>query len=268
MKISYLGPEGTYCYGACNLYTQGKDYTKIKAKTITDAIQMLVDDEVDECIVPIENSIRGTVLETVDALLENKNLSAKKEIILNIGHCLLSNHKCKKEDIKEIYSHPQALGQCKNYIKNNLARCKLNEVESTAKGAEIIKEKNNCACIANKICAEYYDLKIVDENIQDKNNNQTRFFVLSKKIKNKKENKKISLIFSTENNPGALYKILGLFNIFDVNMSKIESRPAQTGLGEYWFWVDIEGNIEDEKIKTLLDITKKRCSYFRIIGMY
>ena len=181
---------------------------------------------------------------------------------------MLSNTKCNKDEIKELYSHPQALGQCKKYIQNNLKNCKINEVESTAKGAEIIKNIESSAYISNKICAEFYGLEIIDENIQDKKNNQTRFFVLSKKVKHKKENKKISLMFSTANSPGALYKILGLFNIFEVNLSKIESRPAQTGLGDYWFWVDLEGNIEDEKVNILLDTIKKRCSYFRILGMY
>ncbi len=229
---------------------------------------LLVNDEVDECIVPIENSIRGTVLESLDILVEENELNIIDEVILDIQHCLLSNKKYEKEDIRQIYSHPQALGQCKKYIDNNIKNCDLIEVESTAKGAEIVKNKENSGCIANKICAEYYGLEIIEENIQDRNNNQTRFIVLSKKTSNKKSNSKISLLFSTANSPGALYKILGLFNIFDVNLSKIESRPAQTELGEYWFWVDLEGNMEDEKIKSLLDIIKNRCSFFRILGMY
>ena len=89
MKISYLGPEGTYCYGACNLYTEGKDYTKIKAKNITEAVELLINDEVDECIVPMENSIRGTVLETLDALIQNNDLNIIREIILDIRALLI-----------------------------------------------------------------------------------------------------------------------------------------------------------------------------------
>lgn len=250
------------------MYTNGKDYTEIKAKTITEAIMLLINDEVDECIVPLENSIKGTVLETLDLLIEEKNLNIVHEEILDIQHCLLSNKKYNKEEIEKIFSHIQALGQCKKYIHNNIKNCELIEVESTAKGAEMVKNIEKSACIANKMCAEIYGLQVIEENIQDRTNNQTRFIVLSKKIENKKGNTKISLAFSTVNSPGALYKILGLFNIFDVNLTKIESRPAQTGLGEYWFWVDLEGNIQDEKIKSLLDIIKDKCSYFRILGMY
>lgn len=113
-----------------------------------------------------------------------------------------------------------------------------------------------------------YNLKIIDENIQDKKNNQTRFFILSKKAILKNENKKISLVFSTDNNPGALYQILGLFNTFGVNLSKIESRPTETGLGDYWFWVDVDIKVKDEKINILLDIIKDKCSYFRVLGIY
>lgn len=224
--------------------------------------------EVDECIVPLENSIRGTVLETLDSLLEDEKLSIVHEIVLDIKHCLMANKKYNNEDIKTIYSHTQALGQCKKYIQNNIPNCIIHEVESTAKGAQLAKENDYSACIANKDCASIYELELMDTNIQDRNNNQTRFIVLSKENENKEENSKITIIFSTSNNPGALYKILGLFNIFDVNLTKIESRPAQTGLGEYWFWVDFEGNIKEENVKSLLDIVKKQCSFFRILGMY
>lgn len=187
---------------------------------------------------------------------------------MDISHCLLTNKKYKKEEINEIFSHPQAIGQCRKYIKNNFEHCKINEIESTGKGAILVKNLDKSACIANRICAKIYDLEVLEENIQDKNNNQTRFVVLSKYKSDNINNKKISLMFSTENKPGDLYKILGIFNIFEVNLSKIESRPAQTGLGDYWFWVDIEGNIKDEKMNIVLDIIKKKCSYFRILGTY
>ena len=267
MKISYLGPKGTYCYDACNLYNKDKEFEIIGANTITEAIELLLDDKVDECIVPIENSIKGTVLETLDNIFENEELFIKKELVLDIEHCLLG-YNTKKQECQKLYSHSQAIGQCKKYIQNKLNNCQLIEVESTAKGAENVKKFQNGLCIANKICAELYDLPIVDEKIQDRNNNQTRFFVLTKNRKHKEENVKISLVFSTENKPGALYRILGLINTFEVNMTKIESRPSKTGLGDYWFWIDISIDKIDEKIKVLFDIIQSKCSYFRILGVY
>ena len=268
MKISYLGPKGTYCYDACNLYNKDKGYEMIPANTITEAVELLVNGKVEECVVPIENSIRGTVLETIDLISENDELFIKQELVLDIVHCLLGNKNVNKQENQKIYSHSQAIGQCKNYIKNELKNCQIIEVESTAKGAENVKNLKEGLCIANKICAELYDLQIIDENIQDRNNNQTKFFVLTKNKNHRKDNVKISLVFSTENKPGALYKILGLINTFEVNMTKIESRPSKTGLGDYWFWIDVNIDELDEKISILFDIIKSKCSYFRVLGIY
>lgn len=267
MKISYLGPKGTYCYDACNLYNKNKEYEIVGANTITESVELLLNDKVEECVVPIENSIKGTVLETLDNIFDNEEIFIKQELILDIEHYLLG-YNTNEQEVQKLYSHSQAIGQCKKYIQNKLKKCQLIEVESTAKGAENVKETKSGLCIANKVCAELYDLPIIDENIQDRNNNQTRFFVLTKNRKHKEENVKISLVFSTENKPGALYKILGLINTFEVNMTKIESRPSKTGLGDYWFWIDINIEKIDEKIKVLFDIIKSKCSYFRILGVY
>ena len=266
MKISYLGPRGTNCYEVCNLYNKNKDYEMIPSKTITEAINLLLDNEVDECIVPIENSIKGTVIETLDDIFENEELFIKKEIILNIEHYLLGYND--KDGSKIVYSHTQALGQCKKYITNNLKDYEIVEVDSTAKGAEIVHDKKQGLCIANKSCAEIYNLKIIDENIQDKSNNQTRFFVLSKNKEYLKENVKASIVFSTQNTPGALYHILGLLNTFEVNMSKIESRPSEIKLGDYLFWIEVDIDRINEKIKVLFDIIKSKCHYFRVLGIY
>ena len=176
MKISYLGPIGTYCYEACNLYNKS-EYEMIPSRTITDAIDLLLNDKANECVIPIENSIKGTVIETLDNLFENEELFIKQEIILDIKHYLLGAEKYKLQEIEKVYSHPQAIGQCKKYIKNMLSNCEILEVESTAKGAMNISNSKSGACIANKICADIYNLKIIDDNIQDRSNNQTRFFV-------------------------------------------------------------------------------------------
>lgn len=268
-KISYLGPKGTYSHEVCNRYINEKEYISIACNSINCTIELLVKDEVDECIVPIENSIRGTVLETLDNIINIDEITIIKEITLDIEHYLLSNKNYKKEDIKTIYSHTQALGQCKKYISDNFSNVKLCEVESTAKAAQLVKTIPNSMCISNKICSEIYDLKIIDKGIQDSKNNQTKFIVLSKK-NNYSDilNTKISIMFSTNNTPGALYKILELFYNYNINMTKIESHPSKTKLGDYWFWVDIEGNIKEDKIKLVLDKMNNSCSYFKILGMY
>ena len=265
MIISYLGPIGTNCYEACKMYNTYNN-EMIPAKTITEAITLLREDKVEECVVPIENSIKGTVIETLDNIIENENIYIKKELILDINHCLLGYSKDNYSS--KIYSHAQAIGQCKKYIYNNLNSYEIIEVESTAKGAKIVHDAKEGLCISNKVCAELYDLEIIEENIQDQNNNQTRFFVLSKNMENKKENVKVSISFSTENKPGALYQILGLLNTFEINMTKIESRPSEKQLGDYWFWIDTSISELNQKTDVFFDILSSQCSYFRILGIY
>ena len=265
MKISYLGPIGTNCYEVATLYNDGQDNELIPAKTITEAITLLLENKVDECVVPIENSIKGTVLETLDNIFENEEIYIKKELIYNINHCLLgfpNNHS------NIVYSHAQAIGQCKKYIYNNLKSYEIVEVESTAKGAQIVCDTKQGLCISSKICAEIYNLDIIDENIQDRNNNQTRFFVLSKNKEHRNTNVKVSMVFSTKHIPGALYQILGLLNTFEINMTKIESRPSEKQLGDYWFWIDTTIEELNKKTDVFFEILNTKCSYFRILGIY
>ncbi len=265
MKISYLGPIGTYCYEACNLYNKDNDFEMIPAKTITEAIELLRSNDVGKAIVPIENSIKGTVIETLDNIIENEELFIKEEIMLDIDHYLLG-HNLNKE--KKLYSHAQALGQCKRYIKDKLKDYEIVEVESTAKASEIVNNSKSGICIANKACAKLYNLEVLDEKIQDRSNNKTRFFVLAKDNYHKNSRVKVSIVFSTNNSPGALYQILGLLNTFEINMSKIESRPSEKKLGDYLFWIDVEINELNEKTNVFFEILKGKCSYFRILGFY
>ena len=188
-------------------------------------------------------------------------------VIIDINHCLLG-YPDSSNDSQKVYSHAQAIGQCKKYIYNNLKSHEIIEVESTAKGAEIVHETKQGLCISNKTCAELYGLKVIDENIQDRNNNQTRFFVLSKNKEHRKENVKASIVFSTQNKPGALYQILGLLNTFEINMTKIESRPSEKKLGDYWFWIDTTIDELNKKTDVFFEILSNQCSYFRILGIY
>lgn len=261
MKLGFLGPKGTFSYEACLEY--GNFTELVEYKTIKDTIVGLKNDEVSEVIVPIENSIQGGVTETIDTLIQNDGIFIKKEITIKITQNLMANKKYSFEEIKEIYSHPQALAQCRNFIEENLKDAVINQVSSTALAAKEIKEKDYCACIANKSCLSEYNLYMLKENIQENNSNETKFWVLSKK-ENTLGNK-MSIIFSTKNKPGSLYKVLGIFNENNINLSKIESRPAKTVLGEYIFLVDIEVS---EKISNTLEILKEECSYLKVLGKY
>ena len=263
MKIGYLGPIGSYSYEAAQKYKKDTDELK-ESKTIEKVISSLENGSIDICIVPLENAIQGAVVDTMDTILENRDLNIIDEIVLDVHHMLMS--KTKDSTIAKIYSHSQALEQCRTYLEK-FADVEKIPVSSTSYAASLAQKESDTACICNAICKDLYNLEIVSDNIQDMKDNKTRFIVLSKS-KNIRETKKTSIVFSTKDEPGALYKILGMFSIAEINLTKIESRPAKTKLGDYIFFVDLEGDEKDSKIKLTLDNIANLCDEFRILGSY
>lgn len=264
MKIGYLGPIGSYSYEAAQKYKKEEDELK-ESKTIEKVISSLENDAIDICIVPLENAIHGAVVDTMDTILENKDINIIDEIVLDVHHMLMS--KTKDSTIAKIYSHSQALEQCRTYLNEKFADVEKIPVSSTSYAASLAQKESDTACICNEICKDLYGLEIVSDNIQDIKDNKTRFIVLSK-AKNSRKTKKTSIVFSTKDEPGALYKILGMFSIAEINLTKIESRPAKTKLGDYIFFVDLEGDEKNEKIKLTLANIANYCDEFRILGSY
>lgn len=264
MKIGYLGPIGSYSYEAATKYGKKTDELK-ESKTIEKVIADLEKGNTDICIVPLENAIHGAVLDTMDTILDNKDLNIIDEIVLDIHHILMS--KTKNSTIAKIYSHSQALEQCKTYLNEKYADVEKIPVSSTSYAASLAQKESDTACICNEVCKDLYNLEVVSDNIQDIKDNQTRFIVLSK-TKNERQTKKTSIVFSTKDEPGALYKILGMFSMAEINLTKIESRPARTKLGDYMFFVDLEGDEKDIKISFTLENIARYCDEFRILGSY
>lgn len=265
MKVGYLGPKGTFSYEACN-NSYNEKIEKIPYKTIKETIIALTKNEVDEVIVPIENSLQGCVTEAIDTLIENEDLIVIEEKILKINQNLMSKENYDLDEIKEIYSHPQALAQCRNYIQNNLKSANIIEVASTALSAKEVSQKEYAACICNLECMKEYNLKLLDTNIQDNNSNETKFWKLSKIPKTIPNANVLSILFSTKHKPGALYKALSIFDKNNLNLTKIESRPAKTKLGEYYFLVDVE--IENNNYIQALEELKEVVGFYRILGKY
>lgn len=265
MKVGYLGPKGTFSYEACkNSYN--KEVEKIPYKTIKETILALVANQVDEVIVPIENSLQGCVTEAIDTLIENEDLIVIEEKILKISQNLMAKEEYTQEQIKEIYSHSQALAQCRTYIQNNLKNANIIEVASTALSAKEVSQKEYAACICNLECMKEYNLKVLDTNIQDNNSNETKFWKLSKVSNDVADANILSILFSTKHKPGALYKALSTFDKNNLNLTKIESRPAKTKLGEYYFLVDVE--IENNNYIQALQELKEVVGFYRILGKY
>ncbi len=266
MKVGYLGPKGTFSYEACNEYCTGNQ-EKIEYKTIPETIIALNNNKIDECIVPIENSLQGCVTDAIDTLIQNNDIKVKKEILIEIKQNLMAKNPYNLDSIKIVYSHPQALAQCKHFLEKNLPNAKQIAVESTAYAAKKVSEEDGqCACICNMSCKEEYNLTLLKESIQDNEYNKTKFWVLSKNENLQGEFKKMSMIFSVKDKPGALYNVLEIFNKYNLNLTKIESRPAKTVLGEYYFLIDVSIENGNEE-KAILDIVNKGI-YVRILGKY
>lgn len=261
MKLGFLGPKGTFSFEVAENYA-GKSEL-VEFATITEIITSLKNDEIAEAIVPIENSIQGGVTETMDALIETDGIFVKEERIAKIKHHLMANRKYEWKEIKEVYSHPQALAQCRTYLEKNLKNARINQVSSTALAAKEISQKDFCACIANIACVEEYGLTLLASDIQENEWNQTKFWLMSK-TQNEQGNQ-MSLLFSTKHKPGALYRVLSIFNENQVNLTKIESRPAKTELGDYIFLVDLEIN---DAIDSVIELLKAECKSVKILGRY
>ncbi len=264
MKLGYLGPIGSYSYEAACKYKKEED-TINEFETISKVVEELECGNIDKCIVPIENAIQGSVIDTIDSVLKYEDINIIDEIVLDIKHSFMA--KTRDTRIAKIYSHPQALAQCNTYLNENYYGVERVPVSSTSYAASLAAKESGTACICNNVCKDIYNLEVINDNIQDIKDNQTKFVVFSK-TKNTRETKKTSVLFTTKDEPGALYKILGIFTIGEINLTKIESRPAKTKLGEYMFFVDIDGDEKEDKVKSVLDNVSSYCNYFRIIGSY
>ena len=218
-------------------------------------------------VVPIENSIEGSVSLTLDSLIHNFDLKIRNEIVIPINHNLLAPHEMSVDEVTDVYSHSQALGQCQPYLESH--GITPHYTLSTAAAARQVAESGEGAAIGTLKAAELYGLKVIDRNIQDKFNNQTRFIVVDKDDSPISGNDKTSIAFSLfEDQPGGLYWLLGIFARENINLTKIESRPSKEGLGHYIFFVDLEGHRKDERIIEILEELDKRTSFFKVLGSY
>ena len=263
--VGFQGEIGAYSEKAINLYfskASSKAY-----KTFSDLFDALENEQIELAILPIENSIEGSVTESYELLLKSK-ITVVGEINVKIEHCLISHHDTSKDDIDAIYSHTQALGQCKAYLKNS--GCDAVTTYDTAGSVKMIKEKNmkRAAAIASKDTAKLYNMSVVEENIQDHEDNFTRFFCLSKIPTKSTGNDKTSIVFSAGDVAGSLYKALKEFADGDINLTKLESRLTRKKAWEYNFYLDFEGHIDDENCKKAIQELVNLGSSVKILGSY
>ena len=273
MEIGILGPEGTFSETAAMLWLKegGRiDNFAIKYyETIFDVSETVLKKEVNYGIVPIENSLEGSVGDTLDVLSsENADeMQIVGEVLVPIRICLLFNGSF--PEIKKIASHHHALAQCKQFIRERLKGVALKSVDSTASAAKLAAQSEEIAALASPEAAKMYGVNILAEDVQDKDS-VTRFVVLSSSgMKAAPTGKdKTSILLYVKERPGALYAVLGEFALRGLNLTKIESRPSKRALGDYMFYIDCEGHLEEAEIKEALKGVEKKATMLKILGTY
>ena len=262
--VSFQGERGAYSEAAARIFFDD-DIKTVPLATFREVLENTTKEQTQYAVLPVENSLEGSVGESYD-LLYSTPLNAIGEIYHRIEHCLIG--KGKLDEIDTVYSHPQALGQCRKFIEQH--NMKTIPTYDTAGSVKIVKDldKKMYACIASKAASEIYNMPIIMENIADNLNNYTRFLVMSKKKSSKTGNDKTSIIFSIKHEPGSLFRIIQNFYKNSVNLTKIESRPTKENAWEYNFYVDFEGHEKDSEVVEILDKIKKDTLFMKILGSY
>ena len=266
LKIAYLGPEGTWTHqAAIKKFGHSVNYTP--HASFSDVFDDVARRRADYGVVPIENSTEGAVSHTLDLFVDSP-LRICAQILLRIDNNLLAT--ITREEVRTLYSHPQVFGQCKNWILRNLPEADLVEVSSTTKAAHLAHENaaEGAAALGGRLAAELAGLKVLDEAIQDRATNTTRFLVIGEKTCPSTGNDRTSILFSVHDRPGSLVAALKAFDSFEINMSKIESRPSKQKDWEYIFYVDLAGHCENGQVSSALEELEKHCSLVKLLGSY
>jgi len=267
LLVAFQGEKGAYSEDACFKYFGGKVST-CPLPDFQSVFEAAEQDVVSHAVVPVENSIEGSVAQVNDLLLDH-DLTISGEVIVPVKHYLLAYEGTTLESIKEIISHPQALGQCRKFLGSH-SDWRVVPTYDTAGSARIVAEERRTdrAAIASKRAASVYGLKILKEEIQSEVSNFTRFFVLEKNPGQVKGANKTSIVFATKNAPGALHKCLGEFASRNVNLSKLESRPRKNKPWVYVFYADFEGNMDDPNCHAAIGGLLKTGAFVKILGSY
>jgi prephenate dehydratase len=276
LTIGFLGPEGTFSEEASSVYRKKVGKAKfIPYSTFHDILIDVDKRKIDEAIVPIENSVEGTIGIVTDTLVNEVDLKIKQEIVIPVNHYLMAKEKVQLSKITEVLSFPQIIDQCKHYLRKNLPKAKIRFAFSSADAArqvaeaEVVQKLNVPAAIASISSAKLYGLSIIRTKINDYPHNSTRFVVLAKMDGAKSGSDKTSIVFSIlKDRPGGLHDILGEFAKRGINLTKIESRPTKRTLGDYFFFIDIQGHRTDNAVSQALSYVKKKASFFKMLGSY
>ncbi|MFH1883866.1 MAG: prephenate dehydratase [Planctomycetota bacterium] len=264
LRIGYLGPAGSFSHTASMLkFGQSVEYEPLA--DITSIFDEVSKGHCDLGLAPVENTMGGGVIETLDALIDS-NVKVCAEVLMAIHHSLLGN--CSLEEIEKIYSKPEVFTQCRNWLSATFKEAQTVPVASTARAAQIAADEPRAAAIGSSVAAELYGLRIICENIEDIANNITRFLVISREDARPTGEDKTAILFSTAHKAGALADVLDVFKRYNINMTNIESRPSKKRQFEYYFFVDFLGHRTEKNVQEGIEETRKHCLQLSILGSF
>ncbi len=264
LRIGYLGPAGSFSHTASMLkFGQSVEYEPLV--DITSIFGEVSKGHCDLGLAPVENTMGGGVIETLDALIES-NVKVCAEVLMAIHHSLLGN--CSLEEIEKIYSKPEVFAQCRNWLSATFKEAQTVPVASTARAAQMAADEPKAAAIGSSVAAEIYGLRIICENIEDIANNITRFVVISREDARPTGEDKTAILFSTAHKAGALADVLDVFKRYNINMTNIESRPSKKRQFEYYFFVDFLGHRTDKNVQEGIEEARKHCLQLSILGSF
>ena len=264
LRIAYLGPEATFSHLAA-LKRFGSSVEHVSCDNVSEIFSKVEHGDCDYGVVPIENSIEGVVTHTIDLLVDSE-LKICSQILLDISHNLMAKGSLK--GVSQVYSHPQVLGQCRQWLLKNLPGVPVVGADSTTKAAQLASKNKKIACIGSEIAASLYGLNILKKNIQDQAHNITRFLVLSNSDTPATGKDRTSLVFSIKDRVGALHAMLTPFSRNKINLTKIESRPSKKKAWDYYFFIDLEGHQDNPHVKRALKQLEGMCKFMKILGSY
>jgi chorismate mutase/prephenate dehydratase len=266
LKVAYLGPEGTFTQLA-TLKQFGLSVIGQPMVTVDDVFREVAAENCHYGVVPVENSTEGVVSHTLDNFLSS-TLRVCGEVELRIHHHLMVSPGTSIDKITKIYAHQQTLGQCRRWLDSHYPKVPRLTATSNAEAARKVLEEPGAAAIAGEIAAEIYGLEILSKKIEDESDNTTRFIVVGREAIGPSGNDKTSIMVSTHNQPGALYKLLEPFHRHDVSLTSIETRPSRTGMWSYVFFIDFEGHCDDENVQTVLGEIDSDALEVKMLGSY
>lgn len=265
LKIAYLGPEYSYSHLAA-VERFGQAVVCLGVDNIATVFEEVSRGHVDFGVVPVENTTNGRIVDTLDMFLRMPHLVICGEIRLAVHHNLLA--KCEPLEIRRVYSNPQALSQCRNWLSKNVPNAQLTPVTSTAAAAELAQREPGAAAVASRQAAVRYGLRVLFSDIQDSPHNETRFAVIGHTKCGKTGNDKTAVVFRVPHSAGALVSALEIFKQNKINLSWIESFPARSPKPTYIFFVDFEGHVEDPKVAKALKALNDYCESVTVLGSF